>query len=237
MALLECVLLSDGTFELDMGLLVWMKSQYYGKKYSCVARSMLVVTDEARVLLDTGCGDVPASVKKEYKFQRPSTLIDDLKKAGCEPEDITIVINTHLHFDHCGWNRSFKKARFLVQKAELEYAQNPHKFQRGGYHKPFFDATKFELIDGDFKVTDEVRIVLTPGHTPGHQSVIVTSGGKNIVFCGDTGAVAENIQKRNVIGITTDPVECLGSIDLLRGIPDAFYVYAHDNEQPQLPRA
>jgi N-acyl homoserine lactone hydrolase len=237
MAVKKCVLLSDGTFELDLGLLVWMKSQYYGKKYTCVARSMLVITDKDLVLLDTGCGDIPASVKKEYKFQRPSTLIDDLKKAGYEPDDVTIVINTHLHFDHCGWNRSFKKARFLVHKAELEYAQKPHKFQQGGYHKPFFDAMKFELIEGYYKLSEDIKIVPTPGHTPGHLSIIVRAGGKNIVFCGDTGAVAENIQRRNVIGITTDPVKCLESIDLLRGIPDAFYVYAHDNEQPRLPRA
>ena len=237
MVVKECLLLSDGTFELDMGLLVWMKSQYYGKKYTCVARSMLVVTDEDLVLLDTGCGDVPEKVKKEYKFQRPVTIIDDLKKAGHRPEDITIVINTHLHFDHCGWNKTFKKARFIVQRSEFEYAFDPHKFQRGGYHKPFFDAMKFELIDGDHKVTEDLRIVSTPGHTPGHQSVVVREGKWNIVFCGDTGAVAENILKRNVIGITTDPVDCLRSIDRLRGIPDAFYVYAHDNEQPQLPRA
>jgi glyoxylase-like metal-dependent hydrolase (beta-lactamase superfamily II) len=236
-AVTECLLLSDGTFELDMGLLVWMKSQYYGKKYLCVARSMLVVTDKELVLLDTGCGNVPEKVKKEYKFQRPVTLIDDLKKAGYGPEDISIVINTHLHFDHCGWNKTFKKARFIVQRAELVYAHDPHKFQQGGYHKPFFDATKFELIDGDHKVTEDIEILSTPGHTPGHQSVVIKKGKKNIVFCGDTGAVAENILKRNVIGITTDPVDCLGSIDRLRGIPEAFFVYAHDNEQPLLPRA
>jgi glyoxylase-like metal-dependent hydrolase (beta-lactamase superfamily II) len=235
MVVKECLLLSDGTFELDMGLLVWMKSQYYGKKYTCVARSMLVVTDEETVLLDTGCGDVPQKVQEEYKFQRPLTLLDDLKTVGYRPEDISIVINTHLHFDHCGWNRAFKKARFMVQRSELAYAQDPHRFQRGGYHKPFFDATKFEIIDGNHLVTEDISIVPTPGHTPGHQSVVVRSGNKNIVFCGDTGAVAENILKRNVIGITTDPVECLGSIDHLRAIPDAFYVYAHDNEQPQLP--
>ena len=237
MTVKECRLLSDGTFELDMGLLVWMKSQYYGKKYNCVARSMLVVTDEDIMLLDTGCGDVPETVKKEYKFQRPLTLIDDLNKAGYGPEDITVVINTHLHFDHCGWNRSLKKARFLVQRVELEYARDPHKFQKGGYHRPFFDATKFELLEGDHKLTEDIELLSTPGHTPGHLSVLIRYGKKNIVFCGDTGAVAENIQKRNVIGITTDPVECLRSIDRLRDIPNAFYVYAHDNEQPPLPKA
>ena len=235
MAVKECLLLSDGTFELDMGLLVWMKSQYYGKKYNCVARSMLIETDEDLVLLDTGCGLVPEKVQKEYKFKRSVTLIDDLKKVGHAPEDITIVINTHLHFDHCGWNMSFKKARFLFQRKELEYARDPHKFQRSGYHRPFFDGTDFELLDGDHKVVEGIELLATPGHTPGHQSVVVRWHGKNIVFCGDTGAVAENILKRNVIGITTDPVACLVSIDRLRGVPDAFYVYAHDNEQPKLP--
>jgi glyoxylase-like metal-dependent hydrolase (beta-lactamase superfamily II) len=237
MVVRDCVLLSDGTFELDMGLLVWMKSQYYGKKYLCVARSMLVETDEDLILLDSGCGDVTERIGKEYKFQRPRSLIEDLRKNGHRTEDITLVINTHLHFDHCGWGRTFKNAKFLVQRAELDYARNPHKFQRDGYYRPFFERVKFKLVQGDHKVTDDVRIVFTPGHTPGHQSIVVKWRGKNIVFCGDTGAVAENILKRNVIGISTDPVKCLESIDRLRAIPDGFFVYAHDNQQPELPRA
>lgn len=237
MAVKDCVLLEDGTFDLDMGLLVWMKPQYYGKKYKCVARSMLVVTDEDVILLDTGCGKVPDRTVKEYNFERPSSLLQGLERAGYSPDDITTVINTHLHFDHCGWNRAFKKARFLVQMSELDYSQHPHKFQRDGYFKGVLEGTRFEPITGDHEVSEGISILFTPGHTPGHQSVVVKWRGRNMIFCGDTGAVAENILKRNVIGITTDPVKCLESIDRLRAIPDAFFVYAHDNDQPELPRA
>jgi N-acyl homoserine lactone hydrolase len=184
--------------------------------------------------LDTGCGNLPEKIGEGYNFQRPQGLVDGLKGAGYRPGDISIVINTHLHFDHCGWNSAFKKARFIAQRSELEYAKNPHKFQRDGYYKPFFEGLPFELVEGDHEVTEDVKIVFTPGHTPGHQSIVVSWKGKNYIFCGDTGAVAENIQKRNVIGITTDPVKCLESIDRLRAIPNAFYVYAHDNKQPEL---
>jgi glyoxylase-like metal-dependent hydrolase (beta-lactamase superfamily II) len=236
-AVKDCILLEDGTFDLDMGLLVWMKPQYYGKKYECAARSMLVVTGEDVILLDTGCGEVPERTVKEYNFKRRATLLQALERAGYPAGDVTIVINTHLHFDHCGWNRAFKNARFIVQDAELDYSQHPHKFQRDGYYKQFIEGTKFDLISGDHEVTEGVRILFTPGHTPGHQSVEVLWGKRHIVFCGDTGAVAENVLKRNVIGITTDPVKCLESIDRIRAIPDAFYVYAHDNQQAPLPKA
>jgi len=237
MTVKDCILLEDGAFDLDMGLLVWMKPQYYGKIYKCIARSMLVVTDEDVVLIETGCGDATDKIGKGYNFRRERSLIEDLKDKGFGTDDVTMVINTHLHFDHCGWNNSFKKARFLVQKAELDYSFNPHKFQRDGYYRRYFEDIKFELLEGDHEVSKDLRLVFTPGHTPGHQSVVVRWRGRNIVFCGDTGAVAENIQKRNVIGITTDPVKCLESIDRLRDVPDAFFVYAHDNAQPGLPKA
>lgn len=220
-----------------MGLLVWMKSQYYGKKYKCVARSMLVETDEDNILIETGCGEVPDATVKEYNIQRKDTLIEELERAGHSTNDIDTVINTHLHFDHCGWNRAFKKAKFIVQRSELDYARNPHKFQKGGYYKPSFEGLDYELIQGDYRVAEGVVVLFTPGHSPGHQSVVVSWLGKSIVFCGDTGAVAENILKRNVIGITTDPVKCLESIDRLRSVPDALFVYAHDNQQPALPKA
>jgi glyoxylase-like metal-dependent hydrolase (beta-lactamase superfamily II) len=230
MVVKELALLSDGFFELDMGMLVWMKPQYYGVKYRCALKSLLIITDEDRILVDTGCGQLDDDMVRWNKVEKDTDLIQGLRARGLGPEDITVVINTHLHFDHCGWNREFKNARLIVQKEELGHAHKPYRFQKAGYHRPHFEGLAFELMDGDVEILDGIHLVTTPGHTPGHQSVVVEHEGRNYIFCGDAGPLRENIEKRNIIGITTDPVKCLESIDKLRAM-EGNYIYAHDNTQ------
>jgi glyoxylase-like metal-dependent hydrolase (beta-lactamase superfamily II) len=229
----EVKLINDGFFQLDMGLLVWMKPQYYGKMYRCALKSLLVLTDEERILVDTGAGELPEDRVKMYQLERERSLVEGLAELGIGARDITIVINTHLHFDHCGWNRAFENARLLVHKDELVHAHEPYRFQMRGYHRPHFEGLEFEIVDREVEVTEGVRVVPTPGHTPGHISVVVDHGSDRYIFCGDTGPLKENIEKRNVIGITTDPVQCLESIDRLRSL-EGTYVYSHDNEQLEL---
>jgi len=233
MAVHELMLLSDGFFELDMGMLVWMKPQYYGVKYRCALKSLLIMTDEERILVDTGCGDLSEEMATVHKLEREKDLVENLREAGMRPEDITMVINTHLHFDHCGWNKVFTKARLMVQRAELAHAYTPFRFQKGGYYQPHFKGLGFEVVEGDVEIVDGVHLVTTPGHTPGHQSVVVDIKDKTYIFCSDAGPLMENIERRNVIGITTDPVQCLESIDKLKAI-DGIFIYGHDNRQMNL---
>jgi glyoxylase-like metal-dependent hydrolase (beta-lactamase superfamily II) len=202
-------------------------------KYRCALKSLLILTDEERILVDTGCGDLSEEMAAFNKLEREKDLVERLREVGMRPEDITMVINTHLHFDHCGWNKVFTKARLLVQRLELAHAYKPYRFQKGGYFKPHFDGLGFEVIEGDVEIVDGVHLVTTPGHTPGHQSVVVHIKDRTYIFCGDAGPLMENIEKRNVIGITTDPVQCLESIDKLKGI-DGIFIYAHDNRQMEL---
>ncbi|MEW5759138.1 MAG: N-acyl homoserine lactonase family protein [Candidatus Thermoplasmatota archaeon] len=232
MSVKEVFLLSDGFFEIDKGMLVYGKQQYYGIKYKAALKPMLVITDRDAILIDTGIGELPEKYIKYYNPDRKITIKKSLEKHGLKPNDITIVINTHLHIDHCGNNRLFKKAKFYVQKIELEYAKAPHRFQKGGYIREAFEDCDYFQVEGEHEVVEGIKLIKTPGHTPGHQSVIVNYKEK-IVYCGDIAPLKENLEERNIIGILFNPVDALDSIDKIRSIKGK-YVYSHDNEQMSL---
>jgi glyoxylase-like metal-dependent hydrolase (beta-lactamase superfamily II) len=227
-------LLSDGYFEIDLGLLIYGKTQYYGIKYMAALKPLLIITPTGqRILVDTGIGELPPKYTKYYKLERKVTLIDSLRNLDINPDDISVVVNTHLHFDHCGNNKLFKNAKFYVQTVELEYARNPDRFQKGGYVPELFDVVNYTTINGEFDVAPGIRVIPTPGHTPGHQSVIVKVGEprrKCYVYCGDVAPLRENLESRNIVGILYNPRDALASIDKLRNI-DGDYIYSHDRDQ------
>ena len=106
-------------------------------------------------------------------------------KLGMTPEDIEIVIVTHLHPDHINLGHLFKRAKFIVQKKEMDYALHPHPLDAHLYIKRLWEGVNFDLIDGERQIIPGVSVI-TPGHTPGGQSVeIDTEAGKAIItgFC------------------------------------------------------
>lgn len=225
-------LLSDGFFQIDLGFLVYGKAQYYGKKYMAALKPLLVESRDLRILVDTGIGELPPRIAKYHKTDRRMTLEKSLKKLSLYPEDITTVVNTHLHLDHCGNNTLFKGAKFIVQKMERAYAKNPHRFQKGAYVKEFFENSRFSTIDGRHQLTDDVAIIPTPGHTPGHQSVVV-EGKKKYVYCGDIAPLRENYERRNIVGVLFNPVDALSSLDKLRK-SGGYPIFSHDRDQMSL---
>ena len=237
MSIKSIKLLFDGYFELDMGMLVYAKTPYYGKKYQAALKPLLVQTDSENILIDTGMGELPEEYRQYYKPDRKQTLENSLANQGLAPEDVSIVINTHLHADHCGNNRLFSRAKFIVQEEELKYAYNPHRFQKGGYIKKLFDGLDFTTVNGDCEVFPGISVIQTSGHTPGHQSVVIdatnTPVKRTIIYCGDEAPLEENLQKRNITGILYNQVKSLAAIDRLRSI-DAAYIYSHDNTQLEL---
>lgn len=232
MAVRKVMLLSDGFFELDMGLLVYGKTSYYGKKYMAALKPLLVITDDHRILVDTGIGDLPERVARYVKVKREATLQNNLRKMGLSPEDISLVINTHLHMDHCGNNRLFEDAKFVVQEDELAYADNPHRFQKNAYVRESFEAVHYATIKGDKWITDEIRAIRTPGHTPGHQSVVV-EGERRYIYCGDIAPLRENLERRNIVGVLHNSVEALESLDRLRQMK-GIHIFSHDREQMEI---
>jgi N-acyl homoserine lactone hydrolase len=133
------------------------------------------------VLVDTGVGG-PDEVLSDWRVVN-RLAADALAELDMTPGDIGIVINTHLHFDHCGQNAVFKHAPFYVQAAEVSRCQHeaPELYD-------WFDFTnaRFELLDGDTEILPGLSVITTPGHTVGHQSVVVRSDdGVSDVMIGD----------------------------------------------------
>jgi len=229
---MELHLLSDGFFTLDKSFLVYTK--YQGQIYEAALKPLLIVAGKEKILVETGIGELPETYRKFHTVKRKpdQALRAQLQKHGIKPEDITFVINTHLHFDHCGNNASFPNAKFYVQAEELRYAYAPDRFQKAAYLKKFFDADlDYVPIRGKYRLTNDIFLVPTPGHSIGHQSVLIKEERKNFVYCGDAVPLRENLEKRNIPGVLYRADEALNSIDKLRSIKNATYIYSHDNEQ------
>jgi glyoxylase-like metal-dependent hydrolase (beta-lactamase superfamily II) len=230
-------LLSDGYFELDMGMLVYAKTPYYGIKYMAALKPLLIETNSENILIDTGIGDLPDKYNQYYKADRSQTLKESLAKIGLSLDDISMIINTHLHVDHCGNNRLFENAKIIVQDSELKYAFNPHRFQKGGYIKEMFEDIKFKTISGNQELLPGISVILTSGHSPGHQAVVVDATdskiGKKYIYCGDEAPLEENLMKRNITGVLFNQVKSLEAIDIIRSI-NAEYIYSHDRTQLEI---
>jgi len=233
---LEVRLLVDGRFTLPKPLLVYGK--YFGQVYEAALKPLLVISEGEKILVDTGIGPLPEKHARFHKVMRaPSEGLEaQLKALGIKTEEIDIVVNTHLHFDHCGKNSLFKNAKFYVQLSELRYAYAPDRFLKNAYIREFFDIeVDYVPVRGRYRLTEHVVLIPTPGHTPGHQSVLVElPDGRNLVYCGDAATLRECIERRNIPGVLWRADEALRSIDKLRAIKNAIYIYAHDNEQLEL---
>jgi N-acyl homoserine lactone hydrolase len=133
------------------------------------------------VLVDTGVGG-PQKWLTDWRVVNRS-VADALDELGMTPGDIGLVINTHLHFDHCGQNAVFKHAAFYVQRAELNRARRESPQLSDWFD---FMNARFELLDGDAEILPGLSVLATPGHTVGHQSVLVRSAdGQSDLLTGD----------------------------------------------------
>jgi glyoxylase-like metal-dependent hydrolase (beta-lactamase superfamily II) len=160
--------------------------------------SLLILTEGQRILVETGAGDkMGPKLRDIYGLEDPR-LEDGLRRYGLRAEEINIVVDTHLHFDHCGGNTrtekdkivpSFPNARYMVQRGEFEHAMNPTERDRASYdpenYAPLETAGMLELVDGDRVIAPGVELVRIPGHTADMQCVKLTGGGKTALFFAD----------------------------------------------------
>jgi glyoxylase-like metal-dependent hydrolase (beta-lactamase superfamily II) len=167
-----------------------------------VLRCLLIRAPNVTLVVDSGMGDkiTPEMAEQQnFRLDRPSGgLLDDLARHGVKPEDVDIVVLTHLHADHCGGSTrliegrlvpTFPRAKYWVQQREWEDAHHPNERTRATYFSANFDPLQESgqlcLINGNTQVTRDVRVEVAPGHTAGMQSVVIESGGETAVFLGD----------------------------------------------------
>ncbi len=191
----------------------------------------LLMSGNEKLVVDTGLPELTPSLQREFEQTTEMTIPAQLARFQTTPADIPIVINTHLHVDHCGGNWQFKNARFLVQKKELEYQQNPFPAHRPAYQGEV-KADAFELLDGDAEIVPGVSVILTPGHSPGSQAVVVETEKGPYVIAGDTVTHFESMavpQNEPFLAgpIYTDLGEYYKSMNRLKNL-GAFILPGHD---------
>jgi N-acyl homoserine lactone hydrolase len=212
-------MLDTGTQTQDKGVMTYLTDM--GQQIQIPVTVALIEGPE-KILVDTSF----LSVERTWQIRRrkitripEQELLAALASAGASPEEITTVILTHLHYDHCGNNRLFPNARFFVQREELRYALAPTTFDATAYFAPSLGitpdylGTRFELLDGDAEIADGVKVITTPGHTPGHQSVVVDTAGGRYCISGDAVMWFENLERRIPPGIHTSMIECMASLE------------------------
>ncbi|MCX7973343.1 MAG: MBL fold metallo-hydrolase [Candidatus Aminicenantes bacterium] len=224
--------LREGYFYLDGGTMFGIVPKIIWEKKApadrlnriCLATNFLLIrTPKGNILVETGLGENwPAKFREIYAIDLTPGLKRALKEVGIGPEDINFVINTHLHFDHCGHNTekrgddflpTFPRALYLIQKGEWEAALNPNERDKSSYLEanflPLMKAGQVELIEGDKEIMPGVKIVLTPGHTAFHQSVLISDGTKEIFFAGDLVPTSAHIGLSYIMSYDLFPTETL----------------------------
>jgi N-acyl homoserine lactone hydrolase len=152
------------------------------------------------ILVDTGVG-WPTDVIHEWRVVNRHAA-DVLAEHDLSPADVRIVINSHLHWDHCGQNAVFKHAPFHIQRSELDRARREEKKTADWFD---FAGARFELLDGDAEIAEGVHVVATPGHTTGHQSVVVDLPDGKAVMIGDAAYTADIYREADAADLSSWP--------------------------------
>ena len=183
------------------------------------------------ILVDTGVG-WPTELVKEWKIVNRRAA-DVLAEHDLSPADVRIVINSHLHFDHCGQNAVFKHAPFYIQRSELDRARS----EKSDVSEWFdFAGARFELLNGDAQIAEGVRVVATPGHTIGHQSVVVDTPDGGAVMIGDAAYTADIYRNADTADLSnwrgqySDRAAWSDSLHKLHGMQPHSVHFCHDTQ-------
>ena len=227
------------------------KGQYatYGQGHGQVIKhpvfSFLIEGEGNRILVDTGMSDTEHSVRFHHDGlqEQGQAIQDQLAKVGLEPDDVDIVIFTHLHWDHCYNLDKFQRPRLLVSDAEYRFALDPIPFYWKSYEAPQtglvrpFEGRKFELLRGDEEITKGVRVFPTPGHSVGHLAVEVDTSSGKYVIAGDLAYLIENFERDEARGWPLTPpgrfaniVDWWRSMELVKERADHILL-SHDPKQ------
>lgn len=219
--------LAVGFNETDQGILTYQRS--YGKRIVLPIYSFALMGGDRKILVDTGVEEFLAPPDLEERMGFPLYEFEEaLQTIGWSPDEVDLIIHTHLHNDHCENDRLCVNAEVIVQRAEFDFFQDPHPIDHR-YYPDVLDDLKVTLIEGDAEILDGVEVMFTPGHTPGGQSVVVrTAKGRAVI----TGLCcnAENFPIGGGIivpGVHLDVIQAYDSMQRIRETADIL-IPVHD---------
>jgi glyoxylase-like metal-dependent hydrolase (beta-lactamase superfamily II) len=251
----ELVALSDGLTWVDGGAFfgvvpktMWEKRLTPDDHNRVQSRlnSVLIRTGEKNVLVDTGMGN-KLSEKMIQLFQQPAELLKSLSAAHTSPEDIDIVINTHLHFDHCGWNTVFRngklvptfpKATYFVQQGEWQHAHAQERDSASYLHDnydPLISGGQMKLLITDAQIVPGISVRVFPGHTRAMQAVVIQSQGKTACCISDLIPTRAHLDLNWVAAFDLYPLEAIESRKQYysRAVPEKWLTnFSHDHTLP-----
>jgi glyoxylase-like metal-dependent hydrolase (beta-lactamase superfamily II) len=258
---IRCHILSDGIHMMDGGGLfglvprvLWERVIQPNEKNQVPfnTRCLLIESDAGLILVDTGYGDRHSEKMREILgLREPDRLLRDLESVGFGPQDVDVVLMTHLHGDHIGGNTrwdtpdhtpgpvvpTFPNARYICQRLDLAEASFPNERTRATFHadnwQPLRERGMLEVVDGPQQLARGVCTDIAPGHTAALQTVWVEDGGEHLLFLGDSANWA--VQLDRLAWVPAYDIFPLTSIETKRRLiaealtRDALLVFQHDS--------
>ena len=253
----ELTAFSDGTYPLDGGAffgvvpkVMWSRKMEADEKNYVTAglNSLLIRTGDQTVLVETGMGNKLSERMVKF-YAQPARLIDNLAEGGVAPEDIDIVINSHLHFDHCGWNTvrdangkivpTFPRAKYYAPEGEWQYSRKPSERDAISYipdnYDPLVASGQMTLLKGGEEIAPGISIKIFPGHTAHMQAIIVESQGKTACYISDLMPTSAHIDLTWGMSFDLYPLDTIESKKryYAKAIPEKWLtVFTHDPKTP-----
>jgi glyoxylase-like metal-dependent hydrolase (beta-lactamase superfamily II) len=214
-------------------------------------RCLLVEHERGLVLIDNGAGNKEnAKFHEIYGVENAGaegrTLLEDgLRSLGVRAEDIALMVDTHLHFDHAGGNTyadgggviqpTFPNAQYVVQRGEYEWATHPNERTAASYFphnfEPVVAAGLYQFVNGETEVWPGIRVIPTPGHTPHHQSILLESDGEKAFYPADLSPTASHIPLPWIMGYDVEPLRTLETkrVTWKRAVDEEWlFIFEHD---------
>jgi len=257
---IEVRFLHSGNFYLDGGSMfgvvpktLWEKKAPPDERnrIRLATNSLLVRAPGKTIVVETGNGAKwDAKLRNIYGIAEGDGLQAALGKTGVKPEEVDLVINTHLHFDHAGGNThpvqardvpAFPRAKYIVQRAELQHALHPTERDRASYFPdrfvPITEAGQWQLVEGDVEILPGISVVRIPGHNENIQAVKISGGGKTLLFVADLIPTRHHLPLPWIMAFDLYPMQTLETkrrriAEIIQG--GWIVVFGHD---PELPAA
>ncbi len=253
----ELIILSDGTYQLDGGAMfgvvpkvLWEKRTKADERnlLTLGLNSLLIRDGKRTVLVETGIG--PKLNEKSREIHKNQMLLmESFKQAGISPQEVKVVINTHLHFDHCGWNTyynndgkpepTFPNATYYAQQGELDHAHEQHERDRVSYltdnYDPLVRSGQMRLLRGNADIAPGISVEVYPGHTRDLQAVMVRAGDRVVCYISDLIPTSHHLDPTWVMGYDLYPLDSINNRHRFykRAIPEKWLVvFTHDHEVP-----